>query len=791
MERVFKEIAFQDKAFKNIVALRREVFCGEEGEKSSFIKDKRDEKGAHFVCAIGEELIGCGSLYNNGNGEFEISKIAVKKGYRRFRIGSEILKKIKARAKELGAKAIMFESPMECLDFFCKNGYPYENVSYEKSGKRYIKYNLNLVFEDAQWVEFGDESEAVIARCDFVCDKKSPSELYVSGLGYCNIYINGKSVSDKVLSPAWTNFAPMDTASMAYPIFDKMTYRILYEKIDVSGLLKKGKNTIVFHIGGGWFTQHECPNEGVKPYGNGKLKLCFKLLQGDKLVAKSDDNLKYIKSFVKRASVYYGEDQDSRVGYYDFSDISYSTDGWKNVRVVDAPVSVLSEADFTPDRIVRKLKPKCIFNKGDYAIYDIGENVAGYPVVEFIDEAYTGEGCVIRFAEELDDEGGLAFHSAGGEFRMQKDTYIYDNKCKEHHPHFTWHGARYFDVLGRVKVKEYRVVHTDIKPIVKFKSSNETLQWIFDAYIRTQNCNIHGCIPSDCPHRERLGYTGDGQLTANAVMTCFDAESMYRKWIRDIADCQDIYNGHIQHTAPFYGGGGGPGGWGGAMVIVPYAFYKHYGDKSILEKYFDNMLGYLDYMDSHSENGLVVREELGGWCLGDWCSPKDRNLIPPEFVNTYFYLKAISLVIEAAKVIGKPYKELKEKYEKVKNAFVNKYYDKKTSTFCNSLEASDAYGFDLGLGNKKTLKAIVDKYEKLGEFDTGIFGTDILIRTLCENGYKDLAFKLLTSEKENTFFNMKKQGATTLWENWDGEHSHSHPMFGAVVEYIVKYFNEI
>ena len=90
MERVFKEIAFQDKAFKNIVALRREVFCGEEGEKSSFIKDKRDEKGAHFVCAIGEELIGCGSLYNNGNGEFEISKIAVKKGYRRFRIGSEI-----------------------------------------------------------------------------------------------------------------------------------------------------------------------------------------------------------------------------------------------------------------------------------------------------------------------------------------------------------------------------------------------------------------------------------------------------------------------------------------------------------------------------------------------------------------------------------------------------------------------------------------------------------------------------------------------------------------------------
>lgn len=791
MEQRYEKIDFSHKLFRNITALRREVFCGEGGEKTSFIKDSRDEKGVHVVCAIGDSLLGCGSLYDNGNGEFEISKIAVSKDYRKFKIGSKILEGLISQAKEQGAKTIVAESRIEYIDFFTKNGLPYENIAYEKDGKRYIKYNLNLVFEGAQWVEFGGETEAVIVRCDFYVDKKAPVELLFTGLGYCNVYINGKSISDKVLSPAWTNFEFMDTASMSYPIFDKMTYRILYERIDVSKFLKKGKNTIVFHIGGGWYAQHECPNEGVKCYGNGKLKLCFKLMQGENLIAKSDSNLKYIRSYVKRASVYYGEDQDSRIGYYDFRDVSYSTESWKKPEVVFAPVSVLSEADFTPDRIVRKLKPKCIYKKGDYAIYDIGENVAGYPVIEFIEDAYIGESCVMRFAEELAEDGGLAFHSAGGEFRMQKDTYIYDNKCKEFHPQFTWHGARYFDVLGRVNVKEYRVVHTDLKPIVKFKSSNETLQWIFDAYIRTQNSNIHGCVPSDCPHRERLGYTGDGQLTVNAVMTCFDAESMYRKWIRDIADCQDIYNGHVQHTAPFYGGGGGPGGWGGAMVIVPYAFYKHYGDKALIETYYPNMLSYLDYMESHSEKGLVVREELGGWCLGDWCSPKDRNLIPEPFVNTYFHLKTLKMTIEIADIIGKPNKELKARYEKVKKAFLDKYYDKKTCTFYESTEAADAYGFDLGFGNEKTLKAIVDKYERLGEFDTGIFGTDILIRTLCENGHKDLAFKLLASEKENTFYNMKKHGATTLWENWDGAHSHSHPMFGAVVEYLVKYFNEI
>lgn len=788
MESRYVKVFSNDKLFKEIVALRREVFCGECDEKPQYIKDNRDENAFHIACMVDKNIIGCGSIYDNGNGNFELSKIAVKKHYRKFKIGTTIVSQLKAYGKEHGAKNFVAELPLDALPFFEKNGMPKTGVPVSRNGKRYIKCSENLVFDGAEWVQFHGENQAVIVRQDFFVQKKSAAELFVSGLGFCEIYINGKSISDRVLAPAWTNYVKSATETMSYPIFDTMTNRILYERIDVSKYLKKGRNTIVCHVGGGWFCQSECPNEGVKPYGD--LLLCFKLMQGDEVLVSSGRETKYRKSFVTRANLYYGEDHDSRLGGYDFSDTAYDCEIWTNAEIVKAPLSVLEEQQCTPDRIIRKLKPECIFKRGDYAIYDIGENVSGYPVVEFIDDAYTGESCTLRFAEELNEDGGLAFHSAGGEFRMQKDTYIYDNKCKEFYPRFTWHGARYFDVLGRVEVKEYRVVHTDIKPIVKFKSSNETLQWIFDAYMRTQMNNVHCCVPSDCPHRERLGYTGDGQLTVNSVMTCFDAEGMYRKWLQDIADCQDIYNGHVQHTAPFYGGGGGPGGWGGAMVIVPYAFYKHYGDKAIIEKYYPNMLMYFDYLEEHSENGLVVREEAGGWCLGDWCSPEDRNLIPEPFVNTYFYLKTLSMAIELSAVLGKSCKELKARYEKVKKAFLDKYYDKKTGTFYGSTEACDAYGYDLGLGNEKTLKAIVDKYTKLGEFDTGIFGTDILIRTLCENGYKDLAFKLLTSESENTFYNMKKHGATTLWENWNGAYSHSHPMFGAVVEYIVKYFNE-
>lgn len=789
MEISYKFIKTEDELFDGVRSLRCEVFCSEEGESPAFIDDSRDENGAHYICFIEKTVIGCGSVYDTGNGVFELSKIAVKEHYRGFGIATEILNNLVAFAKSNNAKMLVAEARLSALGFLEKCGLAKTGVPVEKAGKRYIKCEKNLVFDDCKWLSFDGEKQAVIARKDFEISEMEATELCVSGLGFCEIYINGKSISDRLLAPAWTNYIKKDTASMSYPIFDTMTDRIFYEKIDVTRFLNEGKNTIVFHIGGGWFCQDECLNEGVKGYGN--LMLCFKISQGEKIIAVSDENTKYRHSFIKRANLYYGEDHDARLGGYDFSRIPSDSENWKNSDVIPAPLTILQEQTCPGDKVIRKLYPECIFKKGDYAIYDVGENVSGYPVVEFIEEAYIGESCVLRFAEELNEEGALSFHSAGGEFRMQKDTYIHDNKCEEYYPRFTWHGARYFDVLGRVNVKEYRVVHTDIKPIVEFKSSDETLQWIFDSYIRTQLNNIHCCVPSDCPHRERLGYTGDGQLTVNSVMTCFDAEGLYRKWMQDVADSQDIYNGHVQHTAPFYGGGGGPGGWGGAIVIVPYAFYKHYGDKEFIRRYYPNMLSYFDYLEAHSENGLVVSEELGGWCLGDWCSPKDRNLIPPPFVNTYFYLKTLSMAMELSEIIGENADELKLRYEKVKKAFLENFYNEAEGSFCDSLEASDAYGYDLGFGNEKTLARIVDKYTQLGEFDCGIFGTDILIRTLCENGYKDLAFKLLTSKKENTFYNMKCHGATTLWENWDGAHSHSHPMFGAVVEYIVKYFNEV
>lgn len=703
----------------------------------------------------------------------------------------ESLQELLALPAPAGGADTAARIPLDLLADAESHGFAHDGIAFCADGEteKHVTVRKSHVFDGCDWLTFGGNTEAVIAAATFEAKAGVPARLVISGLGFCELYLNGKPVSDRLLAPAWTNYVGRDTSVMNYPIHDVMTARILYENLDVTPLLRDGANTLVVHLGGGWFCQHESRNEGVVPYG--ALTLCCKLTQGGTDVLRSSPSFRWRPSFVTRSNIYFGERHDPRELGFDFSDAAPALTGWRSADRAAAPVSVLSEQDCPADRVIRIVHPTCIFKRGDYRVYDLGEALSGVPVFVKNDDTEHDEVITYRFADALADDGGLLFAPSGWSGRVQRGEFIVSGDCeREMYPRFTWHSGRYFDVTGEADVKEFRVVHTDLRQTVRFHSSDEILQWIVDAYLRTQLNNVHTCVPSDCPHRERLGYTGDGWLCTRAALTCFDAAALYRKWMRDIADSQDLLNGHVQHTAPFYGGGGGPGGWGGAIVFVPYAYWKMTGDLPTAAAYYPHMLAYLDYLESRSEDGLVVREEEGGWCLGDWCSPGNKNLIPPEFVNTYFRIKALDETAEIAAAIGKPTDALNAERARVTERLLAHFYDPATGTFCGSVEAADAYGFDLGLGDGRTFDAIVAKYTALGEFDTGIFGTEILIRVLCENGQKELARALLTSRKENTYYNMKKHGATTLWENWDGVASHDHPMFGAVVEHIVKYFNE-
>lgn len=646
------------------------------------------------------------------------------------------------------------------------------------------------------WICGGAGCEAPLFRRSFWLDRTErfqSARLEICGLGYFLFYINGKRISDQELMPAMTNYASVLGCETTYPVWEERSaHRCRYLSFDLLPYLKAGENVLAVRLGNGWYHQTERIAEGKFVFGLPKLwfELTLTDADGRQEWIESDRQTLWHPGGLLKNNLFLGEVRDLRKEPEGWQDPGTDLSGWKPAQPVHAPETLLEEQTCPPDRVIRKLYPILIGEHDGRKIYDCRENIAGRVVLSCLGKK--GECITVRHAEELAADGTLDFESAGGSDQLQQDHYICDGRIQTLHPLFCWHGFRYFETEGPCEVLCAEVIHTDVAVTSSFSCSDPVLNWLYEAYIRTQLDNYHGCIPSDCPHRERLGYTGDGQLTAETAMLLLDTKELYRKWYQDILDSQGAETGHIPHTAPFLGGGGGPGGWGCAVYQVPLAWAKIYGDDSLLVQGYDAILRWFDYMDAHSEKGLVVREEEGGWCLGDWCFPasEEKEQLPEAFINTFYYLHRLQEMMQISeKMNNKLPIRFAEREKNVKNAFLDAYFDPETGDFCEGRAAGNAYGLALGLGDERTKKHLVEKYEALGRFDTGIFGTSMLLEQLFSIGAGDLAVRLLTNDSEAaSFAHMKRNGATTLWERWDGRESHNHPMFGACVRLL---FTEI
>ena len=639
------------------------------------------------------------------------------------------------------------------------------------------------------WICGGAGCEAPLFRRSFWLDRTErfqSARLEICGLGYFLFYINGKRISDQELMPAMTNYASVLGCETTYPVWEERSaHRCRYLSFDLLPYLKAGENVLAVRLGNGWYHQTERIAEGKFVFGLPKLwfELTLTDADGRQEWIESDRQTLWHPGGLLKNNLFLGEVRDLRKEPEGWQDPGTDLSGWKPAQPVHAPETLLEEQTCPPDRVIRKLYPILIGEHDGRKIYDCRENIAGRVVLSCLGKK--GECITVRHAEELAADGTLDFESAGGSDQLQQDHYICDGRIQTLHPLFCWHGFRYFETEGPCEVLCAEVIHTDVAVTSSFSCSDPVLNWLYEAYIRTQLDNYHGCIPSDCPHRERLGYTGDGQLTAETAMLLLDTKELYRKWYQDILDSQGAETGHIPHTAPFLGGGGGPGGWGCAVYQVPLAWAKIYGDDSLLVQGYDAILRWFDYMDAHSEKGLVVREEEGGWCLGDWCFPasEEKEQLPEAFINTFYYLHGLQEMMQISeKMNNKLPIQFVEREKNVKNAFLDAYFDPETGDFCEGRAAGNAYGLALGLGDERTKKHLVEKYEALERFDTGIFGTSMLLEQLFSIGAGDLAVRLLTNDSEAaSFAHMKRNGATTLWERWDGRESHNHPMFGACV----------
>ena len=630
------------------------------------------------------------------------------------------------------------------------------------------------IFGNAVWVRAKRPDICPVIRTNFeLTGKIKSATLKILGLGTYVFYVNGKSATTDLFQPINSNYEHRD-----FPKGEIMAVRSYVNSYDVTKLLREGKNTVATMLGNGWYdgTRQE------KPYGEKKLCLSLEIETEDTTFNVGTSlNDKYAETFVKRSNLLEYEvhdytDWDPAILLPDYDDSALPT--------VEAAKPLDTEyyfSDCPRDSVVEVYTPTALGEVNGGTVYDVGVNMAGIPVLRSL-----GAKCKVKvsFSEELTADGDLEEeHSMWQWFEATVGDEPVEIKNV-----FSWYGFRYFKVEGAAEVVSVLRAHTNVPVTSSFESSDPTLNWIYDAYLNTQRNNMHHGMPSDCPHFERRGYTGDGQLTCRSAMHLLDMHAFYTKWMEDISDCQDRISGHIQYTAPYTHSGGGPGGWGSAIVVLPYEMWKHYGDDKNLERFYPQMLHYFEYLESHSENMLVNSDTPGEWCLGEWCTPGPVEL-PAPFVNNYFYVKALEKTIEIAKHIGKheDIPMLEKRMDERKNAIMVAYYNPWDSNFLGMRQGANAFALDIGLGNEKTKQNFINYYDRLGYYDTGIFGTDIVTRKLFEYGRADVAVKVMTASEPHGFGRWQRDGATTLWEYWFDSRSHSHPMFGAVATYLFEY----
>ena len=637
----------------------------------------------------------------------------------------------------------------------------------------------NEVFGSAVWIaatEFDIEAAPVIRR-SFTARHGERAVLRIIGFGTFVAYLNGKRISDDYFLPFSSEYEKIDQPE-GEELFGNRVYVTEY---DVTDYIKDGQNTLAIMLGEGWYTG-VVQWDKTKKYG--EKKCIYSLEVGDKTIV-SDGSERWAKTFVVGGDMHQGEVHDYTAWSEECLGADFDDSAWETVRLADAVESDYLFSDCPADKIMGTLPVSIAYECDKYTVYDCGVNTSGYPVIEAEEGS---DNILVTFSEDISPCGKDIDEKHVHWQRLVAKTA---GKAVSIYPIFTWYGFRYFRVEGKAKVKEVKVIHANVEVSSYFTSSNETLNWTYNAFINTQLTNMHRGIPSDCPHIERLGYTGDGQLACRSALLSLDAKEFYKKWIGDISDCQDKITGRVQYTAPYFICGGGAGGWGCAIVVVPYEYYKYYGDDTYIRQLYPQMQEFLRFLEEHSEYDLVTSFKEGRWCLGDWCTPVKWTL-PTPFVNTYFRVWTTEMVIEIARLIGREedIPKMQADIAKCKKAINTVYFNsfERDDCFCANAQGAHAFALGIGLGTKNTKDKFINYYDELGYYDTGIFATELVTRRLFELGRADVAFKLLTAEEPHGFGRWRKIGSTTLREYWgDVCRSYSHPMFGAVVATFFEY----
>jgi alpha-L-rhamnosidase len=625
-------------------------------------------------------------------------------------------------------------------------------------------------------------------RKTFVIDKEIASaKVFVTGLGFFELYLNGQKVGKDVMSPNLTLYGKRsDLGEIGAMIKNNFReYRVLYLTYDIKNLLQKGENVTGALLGNGFYNPRGYWTQG---YGSPRFlaQICITFTDGTKQIVVSDPSWKVSKSPILMDQIYDGEFYDARDEQAGWCLPGFNDSGWKNAVMRKPPEGKL-QAQLSPtDRVMETLSPKKIeiLGEGHYKI-DFGEEISGWlHLKNLMGEA--GRKISIKYICES---------PTGSNYYIMKG-----GSPESYSTRFTWFTFRQVEISnwpGELKPEQLsaEAVYSNVETTGHFECSDPLFNTINKIWWRSQTDNMHGGIASDCPHRERSPYTGDGQVSCVTVMHNFDARTFYTKWIRDIWGAQNPENGYVPNGAPWQPGCGGGVAWGAAMNIMPWEFYLQYGDIDMLKINFDAMKGYINYMLTWTDDKGIMfsqapdKDHPNQWMnLGDWCSP--GKLPPDDMVHTFYLWRCSDLTAKAAKALGK--KDDEAKYNKlarkVKTAFQNKYYDKVKGTY--GPDGGNIFALKMGIPGSQ-VKMVINALKSDialngGNLDTGIFGTQFFFEVLSENGLNELAYQAMNKHTQPSYGWWIDQGATTTSEQWDGNGSRNHPMFGGGIVWFYR-----
>ncbi|MDN5287137.1 MAG: alpha-L-rhamnosidase [Mucilaginibacter sp.] len=653
----------------------------------------------------------------------------------------------------------------------------------------------------AKWIQDNYVSDTTggpspMFRKAFKLDHKiRAAHLYITAHGVFEAELNGKRVGNDYFAPGWTSY----------------NKRIQYQVYDVTSSLKKGDNAVGVTIGDGWYRGYTY-NRRKDVYGK-KLALLCQLevvyTNGKRQIITSDQSWKVAYGPIRSSSFFDGEVYDARKNKPGWTTPTYRDLTWDTVKTDESIKNNLIATSGPTVKKHEKFLPLKVFTTpAGERVVDFGQNLVGW--VQFKLKAKAGDTIRLFHAEVLDQKGN--FYTKNLRTAKQEITYVFkDDSVETYEPHFTFQGFRFLKVEGysgpldSTNVAAY-ALYSDMAQTGQFSTSNPLINQLQHNIQWGQKGNFID-VPTDCPQRdERMGWTGDAQAFCRTATFNMDVAGFFTKWLKDLSADQHK-DGAVPYVIPnvLDSVSAAASGWSDVATIAPWNIYLAYGDKQVLQQQYESMKAWVGYIQVHSRNYLWdTGNHFGDWLFyagtnyEDGAALTDKNLIAQAF-----YAYSTQLLINAAKILGKTddVQKYTELLNNIKKAFQGEYVTPNGRMISGTQTSYVlALNFDLLPENlrESAAKRLVSNIQDYDEhITTGFLGTPYICHVLSRFGHTDIAYDLLMKESYPSWLYPVKNGATTIWERWDGikpdgsfedpgMNSFNHYAYGAIGDWMYR-----